>query len=349
MNLKAAINGIKQKDETAFEFIYNSTSSSVYGIIKAIIKDHNKTEDVMQETYIKMIKSINSYNYKYNFKSWLLTIARNTALDYYRKIIKEEVIDVNENEHLFPKQKIVVGYAITGIQLVGNYSYEVQTLNYNKQITTINKQKQKEISNEMIDEFHKYFYFVEDYLELYNVDIEIYVNEENDYEYKMIVKVEKLFNVFDEYILYYDEKREIDDDEEEKEMKGILIYQNITYNFKSEEELEEGESEIKVIIYEENYNNRVEIEKEVEIDEYQYEYTIYKDNKKHEVVELEVEEGKIELVIEKEDAEHEYTITKINNNNFLITYDDDYIFNLFTDLNEKQYVYEYENEQIIKK
>jgi len=56
MNLKAAINGIKQKDETAFEFIYNSTSSSVYGIIKAIIKDHNKTEDVMQETYIKMIK-----------------------------------------------------------------------------------------------------------------------------------------------------------------------------------------------------------------------------------------------------------------------------------------------------
>ena len=201
----------------------------------------------------------------------------------------------------------------------------------------------------MIDEFHKYFYFVEDYLELYNVDIEIYVNEENDYEYKMIVKVEKLFNVFDEYVLYYDEKREIDDDEEEKEMKGILIYQNITYNFKSEEELEEGESEIKVIIYEENYNNRVEIEKEVEIDEYQYEYTIYKDNKKHEVVELEVEEGKIELVIEKEDAEHEYTITKINNNNFLITYDDDYIFNLFTDLNEKQYVYEYENEQIIKK
>src|SRR5690554_5839106 len=108
MNLKAAINGIKQKDETAFEFIYNSTSSSVYGIIKAIIKDHNKTEDIMQETYIKMIKSINSYNYKYNFKSWLLTIARNTALDYYRKIIKEEVIDVNENEHLFPKQKSVV-------------------------------------------------------------------------------------------------------------------------------------------------------------------------------------------------------------------------------------------------
>lgn len=107
MDLKAAINGIKEKDETAFEFIYNSTSSSVYGIIKAIIKDHNKTEDVMQDTYVKMIKSINSYNNKYNFKSWLLTIARNTALDYYRKIIKEEIIDVNENEHLFPQQKSV--------------------------------------------------------------------------------------------------------------------------------------------------------------------------------------------------------------------------------------------------
>lgn len=247
------------------------------------------------------------------------------------------------------KDKIVVGYAITGINLVGNYSYEVQTLNYNKLTSNIKKQNQTQISYQFIDEFHKYFYFVEEYLKFYDVEIEIYINEENDYDYKMIVKVEKLFNTLDEYILYYDEKREIDDDEEEKEMSGILIYQNKTYNFKSEEENENGESEIKVIIYEDNYNNRVEIEKEIEIDEYQYEYTVYKDNKKYEVVELEVEDEKIELVIEKEDVEHEYIIVKTNNNYFVINYDDDYRFNLFIDLNKKHYVYEYLNEEIIKK
>jgi len=105
MNLKAAIDGIKSKDETAFEFIYNSMSSSVYGIIMSIIKDRNKAEDIMQETYIKMIRSINSYNDKYNFKSWLLAIARNTALDHYRSMVKEDVIDIQESEYLFPTQK----------------------------------------------------------------------------------------------------------------------------------------------------------------------------------------------------------------------------------------------------
>jgi RNA polymerase sigma-70 factor (ECF subfamily) len=105
MNLKAAIDGIKSKDETAFEFIYNSTSSSVYGIIMSIIKDRNKAEDIMQETYIKMIRSINSYNDKYNFKSWLLATARNTALDHYRSMVKEDVIDIQESEYLFPTQK----------------------------------------------------------------------------------------------------------------------------------------------------------------------------------------------------------------------------------------------------
>lgn len=55
------------------------------------------------------------------------------------------------------------------------------------------------------------------------------------------------------------------------------------------------------------------------------------------------------MVIEKEDVEHEYIIVKTNNNYFVINYDDDYRFNLFIDLNKKHYVYEYLNEEIIKK
>jgi len=105
MNLNEAIEKLKQKDELAFEFIYKQTSSSVYAIIINIVKDHNKTEDLMQDTYIKMIKSINSYNNKYNFKTWLITIARNTAIDNYRKTKKEQLVDINESEFLFPESK----------------------------------------------------------------------------------------------------------------------------------------------------------------------------------------------------------------------------------------------------
>src|SRR5690554_7047163 len=98
MNLNEAIEKLKQKDELAFEFIYKQTSSSVYAIIINIVKDHNKTEDLMQDTYIKMIKSINSYNNKYNFKTWLITIARNTAIDNYRKTKKEQRSEEHTSE-----------------------------------------------------------------------------------------------------------------------------------------------------------------------------------------------------------------------------------------------------------
>lgn len=105
MDLEVAIKRIKQKDNNAFEFIYHKTRSLVYAVIINIVKDHNTTEDLMQDTYIKMLQNINSYNEKFNFKTWLATIARNNAIDYYRKTKKEEIIDVSENENYFPHTK----------------------------------------------------------------------------------------------------------------------------------------------------------------------------------------------------------------------------------------------------
>lgn len=102
MNIEIAIEKLKEKDEQAFEYIYNCTKRLVYTVIINIAKDQSTTEDLMQDTYIKMIQNINSYNNKYKFTTWIATIARNTALDYYRKSKKQYSIDVHENEYLFP-------------------------------------------------------------------------------------------------------------------------------------------------------------------------------------------------------------------------------------------------------
>lgn len=102
MNIDIAIEKLKEKDDLAFEYIYTSTKRLVYTVIINIVKDQSTTEDLMQDTYIKMIQSINSYNKKFKFTTWIATIARNTALDYYRKSKKQYSIDVHENEYLFP-------------------------------------------------------------------------------------------------------------------------------------------------------------------------------------------------------------------------------------------------------
>lgn len=248
-----------------------------------------------------------------------------------------------------PKDKVVAGYAITGVNLFGGSSGQAYTLSYNK--NTNQTPITSSVSNPVIDDFHDYFCLVEDYLKLSEVNIEIYVNEDEgyNYKYKMIVKTENLFGNVTEYILYYDEERDIDDDEEEKEMTGILIYQNVTYQFKSEEEIEADESEIKVTIYENDYNDRLEIEKEFEDGEYQYTYKLYRNDDEYLSVELEVEESEMELIIKKKNEDdHEFLIVSQPNNTFNITYDEDFIFTLVIDIENKKYIYSFDETIITK-
>jgi len=45
----------------------------------------DEIDDIVQEVFVKVWKNIKKYNHKQSFKTWLFTIARNTAIDYLRK------------------------------------------------------------------------------------------------------------------------------------------------------------------------------------------------------------------------------------------------------------------------
>ncbi|MCK4552337.1 MAG: RNA polymerase sigma factor [Tenericutes bacterium] len=93
---------INKKDE-AFTVIYENTKKGVFSMIISIVNNKAATEDLMQDTYMKMIQKIHQYKRGRNFYAWLLQIAKNTALDYYRKEKKNLVFDPQENSHLFEK------------------------------------------------------------------------------------------------------------------------------------------------------------------------------------------------------------------------------------------------------
>lgn len=100
---EAYVEALIRKDEHAFEYIYQETKASVYAIIVAIVKEKNISNDLMQDTYITMIEKIHQYQKGRNFQSWLLVIARNKAIDYYRQKRKEILIDASETETILPK------------------------------------------------------------------------------------------------------------------------------------------------------------------------------------------------------------------------------------------------------
>ena len=99
------INRLKKRDEQAFEYIYVNTKRAVYSIVFSVIKNHQLTEDIMQDVYMKMLSSINQYQTNTNFYNWLLQIAKHQAIDYYRKKSKETNLDENDYHDLIPSQE----------------------------------------------------------------------------------------------------------------------------------------------------------------------------------------------------------------------------------------------------
>jgi RNA polymerase sigma-70 factor (ECF subfamily) len=104
-NIDDYIERLKSKDNDAFKFIYEQTKRGVYAVIVAIVKDRSTTEDLMQDTYVKMLKNLDKYERGRNFNAWITQIAKNLALDYYRRNHKTSIIDPLENSQFFDREQ----------------------------------------------------------------------------------------------------------------------------------------------------------------------------------------------------------------------------------------------------
>lgn len=73
------------KEERAFTIMYNMYSKSLFSVISNLIKETEDAEDTLQEVFVKIWKNIDSYSEtKGRFYTWILNIARNTAIDKLR-------------------------------------------------------------------------------------------------------------------------------------------------------------------------------------------------------------------------------------------------------------------------
>ncbi|MDB5272045.1 MAG: polymerase, sigma-24 subunit, subfamily [Chitinophagaceae bacterium] len=73
------------KDKKGFDILYNNYSSSLYGVIHLIVKKEEYSEEILQDTFLKIWKKIDDYDAsKGRFFTWMLNIARNMAIDKLR-------------------------------------------------------------------------------------------------------------------------------------------------------------------------------------------------------------------------------------------------------------------------
>ncbi len=76
---------ILKKDDRAFTLLYDMYSKSLFSVISNLISDREEAEDVLQESFVKIWKNIETYNdSKGRLYTWMLNITRNTAIDKLR-------------------------------------------------------------------------------------------------------------------------------------------------------------------------------------------------------------------------------------------------------------------------
>lgn len=80
------VKSLKQNSRKSFEYLYDNYSASLLGIISKIIKDTEKSEDILQDVFVKIWRKIGDYDpAKGRLFTWMVNIARNTAIDQFRK------------------------------------------------------------------------------------------------------------------------------------------------------------------------------------------------------------------------------------------------------------------------
>jgi len=89
------INKAKKGEEIAYTFLLNMFWKDVYRFLYSKTNDENEAEDLTIRTFAKAFDKIASFDEKYQFKTWLITISNNLFIDQLRKR-KTETISIHK-------------------------------------------------------------------------------------------------------------------------------------------------------------------------------------------------------------------------------------------------------------
>jgi len=99
---------IAHGDEGAFEALYKTTSQKTFFYLLRRLEGKDLAEDVLAETYTQVWKSAKNFRGQSNAGTWIIGIARNTAMKALRKTgrtvsleERSEPADVNKIQHTY--------------------------------------------------------------------------------------------------------------------------------------------------------------------------------------------------------------------------------------------------------
>ncbi|MBK6379622.1 MAG: sigma-70 family RNA polymerase sigma factor [Chitinophagaceae bacterium] len=110
-------------DSHAFSFLVKRNTTKIFTPIYILVKDSYLAEDILQEVFIRIIKSLKNGAYVENgkFSQWAIRIAHNLCMDHFRKVKRNPTITTNDNFDIFDVYNFSEPAADVKLMQVENY------------------------------------------------------------------------------------------------------------------------------------------------------------------------------------------------------------------------------------
>jgi len=97
------VNSYMAGDESALATLIERHQSKIFGFIYSKVADRDVSDDIFQDTFIKVIKTLksNSYNEEGKFLPWVMRIAHNLVIDHFRRNKKMPMFRETEEFSIF--------------------------------------------------------------------------------------------------------------------------------------------------------------------------------------------------------------------------------------------------------
>ena len=89
-------------DDKAFDLLLSRTQTKLFTYIMFVVRDREVANDIFQETFVKVITKLQQHKYTNSgkFGAWLVRIAHNVIMDWYREQKSEKIVEANEENDL---------------------------------------------------------------------------------------------------------------------------------------------------------------------------------------------------------------------------------------------------------
>ena len=76
-------------DQLAWEQIVRQNWRKVFNVAYKFVGKHDEAEDLTQDIFLKIFRSLETFDRRANFQTWLISVSRNLCIDHYRSVRKE--------------------------------------------------------------------------------------------------------------------------------------------------------------------------------------------------------------------------------------------------------------------